>query len=311
MIIEEIKQVLEKRRPWKVFYDTQPYLQILSIDNLYKRLEGLLDNVICYNWEGFVYIKIDNNEIGNAFIDAIYEFENRRIDFWQTIILKIDWYKTKAFSFNIRKINEVVNAINGKNVLVKYVNHQHVKFWRDGNIRFGVASSYDKDILAKAIQDDEHKISQQINGLWMKLERLGNTEDVSKNRIDVIDGKIEVMYPYQYYICSFAIDVDPKLFALFGYDSCVIIENYLDYLDCALKTISKKDNVFKVHSRIVEYIDENRQLKQKANLPFQKTYSYKYQNEYRFTIELEKDSDKLDLIYKIEDLDLKTYIIEK
>jgi len=311
MIIKEIERVLEHKRKFKITYYEKPYLKILSIDRLNERFNGLFDNIICFNWDGSINFKILNNEIVDLFLDVLYEYENRKINYWININRRISEYKNKAYAFDMTKIERVLEKISNKNILVKYMDPQFIKFWENSNIRFGIASSYKDVVLEQAIRDDENKMVKQINGLWMKLEKIGTDIDISGDKIHVIDGRLEIMYPYPFYVCSFAIDVDPKLFALFGYDSCVIFENYLEYIESVQETIIRSKDVFKIHSRRVEYIDENRQLKNEANLEFQKTISYKYQNEYRFVIELNKSSDRQELVFNLNDFAAKTYKIIK
>jgi hypothetical protein len=89
-----------------------------------------------------------------------------------------------------------------------------------------------------------------------------------------------------YFISSFSLDFNPKLFILFGYNACVVIKNGEEYKHNIDRNIHKYDPEAITHWEIVKYFDEYKSfaLGAKTHLMFKKKYIYQYEKEYRLVL---------------------------
>jgi hypothetical protein len=86
-----------------------------------------------------------------------------------------------------------------------------------------------------------------------------------------------------YYISSFSLDLNPKLFVLLSetYDICFVITNADRYINEVKDIILKTERPINVYSDCVEYVDENRRMKGKKPLFLRKRYKYNFEKEFR------------------------------
>lgn len=282
----------------KYFYLNQPYLTGLSNAELEERLYGILDNLVKFSWDFNFLIEIKNNEMGLAFLDTITEFEIRGLSTKKLLQNAIDRYRSLKRNINIDQVNNVNKELYGRKVLFRYTENKYEDYWLSRKVWFNRSEEYDNKSLGKGISDDEMSITSQIEGLRVENISKGEILEVKNNRITATTCN--------YYISSYSLEFDPKLFVLLSdkYNICFAITNAEEYVNELCELIIKNEKPIEILSDKIEYIDEKRRFIGRKPLMLRKRYRYMFENEYRIayypvsakknmTIQIEKYNSKI------------------
>lgn len=247
----------------------------LPDEKLDERLNGILGELIKINSYGKPYLNVKNKQNSYDLVEVIAEYNDRNIDINQSIknvFEKFDnVYLTET---DIQQIERKLAYFDGKKCLFKFTASEHVEKILNGEVRFCSASSYNKKGYNIAISDDE------LN-MWYKIRNLRIVNEKGDS-IPALNNQIEAHAFSDYWISCFSKNFAFKLFALFEYDSCVVISNAEEFIRIVKKQFKRDLPSSSVISNCVEYQDVTRHLKSKHPIELRKPSHYSFEEEYRF-----------------------------
>lgn len=247
----------------------------LPNEKLDERLNGILGELIKINAEGEPFLNVKNKQHSFDLVELIAEYNDRNIDINQLIKNVFEKFnKVYLSKTDIQQIEEKLANFDGKKCLFKFTDSKHVANILDGEVRFCSASSYKKKGYNISIRDDELNI-------WYKLRNL-RIVNGKGDSMPVINDQIEAHAFSDYWISCFSKNFAYKLFALFEYDSCVIISNAEEFIRIVKKQFNKDFSSSSIISNCVEYQDTTRRLKSKHPIELRKPSYYSFEEEYRF-----------------------------
>jgi hypothetical protein len=265
----------------KLFYENNRYLEKYPENKLIERMSKLFDNIAVFDWNGNFHFSLKNiGRIEKEFINTFYEFQLRNLDIEEIRENKIKSYNKNIVKFDIDKLNRINEKIKGKQILVKYLKEKYLEKWQNDYIHFSLSTYFNNEYLLDSIRDDENSMEyDNIPGLTIEGVYSGPKLPVFK--------LTHTVPPY--YISSFSNKLDPKLFFLFGKDSCFIIKNVEEYIVQTLNYFLYNQPTTKVIFDKINYIDNAREVDPNNEVEFKKSYIYQYENELRFVLYLKNN----------------------
>jgi hypothetical protein len=169
-----------------------------------------------------------------------------------------------------------------------------------GQLRIQPASLFANKAFNPAVQDDELKMNfSLLLAREQILKVVKNPQDVPAN---VSDQRVDVQFrsPTNYWLYCVTNSAEPRLFADFNADSCVIIRDQKAFRDrLADAAIAKLADVM-LREGDAAYIDPLLPNDANVFVPLAKHFGYSYQDEHRFCWLPQKATMKLEHV----DLDL-------
>jgi hypothetical protein len=166
--------------------------------------------------------------------------------------------------------------------LVKFGRRDHMVELREyGRLKISPAGAYSDPSLNSAIRDNE-----------LALSTFGLQPEV---RIEVLDpktGQLHAMKPIgnltytsrpknDYYVYCMGSSLDPRLFADFDYDACVIVRDYREFERRLSENMAQRLPGWLGAAGPVNYVDPFNCSQNDTNVFFGKHLKYWYQREYR------------------------------
>jgi hypothetical protein len=276
------------------------YLQSITDQDLSFRLYRLLDNIAVFDWLGNFYFQIPTNGLRNTYLDAVIEANNRGIDVLNIRAERIKYYESNMKHFDLNEVKKIYYNIKDNKFLVKYTSPEYIDFWKNGNVRIKLSSTYSTGDINLNLRDNEDDIVYKSEGAKI-------VDVVTRKEIKSVDNTITAHYP-SYYLISYSLSLNPKLFILFGYDSCLIIMNPSEYIKSIKDCIYYSESNVKVSYNKIAYVDEYRPPEFKKLLCFRKKLVYQYEDEVRVVVEYfnERDNFKEDRVFYLDKFNMDT-----
>jgi len=282
----------------KIDYNKKLYLQKLSNNVLEKRLTKLLDNVSVFDWDGYFYFNLKYDDVGLRTIYTIFECQSRDIGINDIIKNRINYYNDRINSIDFSKIKHYSNIIYNDNCLFKYMSKKHLDFWLNNNIRYSNSCNYKKNNSFEHLQDDENTMIYKNpnsfivddNGYKTKIHKITETVDT-------------------YFIMSFSLEFNLKLFIFFNYNACFIIKNRDNFVNRLFNDFSRNMERPYVNFDKIHYVDNDIECEMNNNVMFEKNYYYRYENEYRgillYNKQIEVINKMSSLCFHVDDFDIE------
>jgi len=273
-----------------VKYDEDPYLEYLTVTELYGRFNDLMQNLLTYTESGKVGIQPPqsggseddrDNGINDPsrwiirFTHALQEFDRRGLPIPGPEITRQTPILQRFYTKAARATEIWNNAGRARDpYLVKFGQKQHLlEMMEQGKIRVAPASYYSDPSLNPAIQDSELEIKFNLRG--------ARIYQPSGEEIPVIgDVKISDRLESDFYVWCCSYEYDVRLFDDFHYDACLIIDEPSEFLSRLLGQFGSFVPCRAHDHGRVTYIDPLRPVK-RINVPMAKHFRYAYQKEYR------------------------------
>jgi hypothetical protein len=253
-------------------YREQPYLEGASRPALKSRVRGLVRLLATQQFGTLPELVVSNGPDEIALLDAVEELRWRGIDPLGEIHAHMAELSDEVPFLDDEEPVRRLFQYKGKPVLFKYTPRRYVDDFVTGSVRLKAASSYDNPSFSSAIRDDELQIAHELRGL--KVTTQAGAE------IPVIGNRLVTSAASDYYISSFSVVFEPKLFTFFG-DACIAILNPDGFLASLRKAHDSLMPDFIMAHHQVEYIDRFRKLLRKQPIEFRKSSDFAYEYEYR------------------------------
>ena len=258
---------------WEFQYEIYRYLKNVSNENLINRYKEL-----CRNFE--VLTGRERHIIPvNSFLSSWYWYRKEHQTRYELFLRELPLPVSKPKPRQEFKGLFSSGLPNSGDVLFRYGHIRYMKqIVEEGKIRISPASKYNDGCMLDPRTDDEMNKHCWTLGEHIKIE----TQD--GKQIPIIgDLKRTTSASNNYYTLCFSCDFEPMNFELFGYDSCVVINNPDEFafrLERGTKSILPR---WYFHHNPIEYFDPYEPIKnQYFSATMCKDFSYAYQKEYRF-----------------------------
>lgn len=268
-----------KKEKWKETYQSRRYLQHCNHAELTERMDDILVNFYRFTADGrCVTFPYERNPWLRLLADVMFEVECRQ--------LASATFDVKNLHLDSSRYPNVIKAsslwsrlgVRQGECLFKF---GQLKYQQDlfdkGVLRIISASSY-KEAFIPAIKDDELEVSQLVvKGRVVITDNEGVDREVETVGPCVITHST----PTDFYISSYAVLFESRLFDDFGADSCLIIRNVNEF-EVRLKAAMEKSFPHSIClAGGVKYCDPY-SPEREVDVYFAKHFRYQYQHELRF-----------------------------
>lgn len=255
-------------------YKNQRYLSAATEGALLKRLDGLVTNLMTFDFLGERQLLVKSGKQELAFVDLLAEFSLRGLDIVPQLNASVRRFENYRGHPNGSVIHDKLGALAGEKCLFKFTKLRFVDDLRRGQIRLTLASSYKKNGYNIAIRDDELNIHHQLRNLKLTL--------ADGSELPIKDDLIKRSAGGDYYVSCFSVALDPKLFHLFDVDACFIIRNGDAFVKEVCRCYREQYESSEIHFGRVDYIDPYREFHTNKPIEFIKTFDFDYEKEFRF-----------------------------
>jgi hypothetical protein len=273
-------------------YRETHYLEQVSDTSLSARFDGLVANIVVIGPDGTPYFKVPNRKDGIAFIELIEELSIRNWDIKAILGNALRRFANIFKRSYVERISQQLSGLAGKKCLFKFTEAKYTDDILSGKVRFKSAASYNNEGFNIAVKDDELNLEHILRGL-----RLQNADGLV---VPVKQNLITAHAAGDYYVSCFSVGFNLKLFALFEYDSCVVIKAANNFVEAVKVEYLRRYPNHHITFGPVEYIDTCRQLKAKRPIEFRKSINFTYENEWRFVAFPKYVDENLEPVKNIE-----------
>lgn len=279
---------MARHEVWRRNYRQRPYLQDATDEELTQRLRDVIENLTALTLDGRLSPLPPGAE-GEKWMELfthILEAYGARRSQPPDNFLRGAKVPRPDDPITARALSRVrnLNLPTPGTYLVKLGKREHmIDLFERGRLRVSPASSYSDPSLNAAIKDDELSIS----AIAMKGEVQITIPD---DRMGPLKGPVDPIgnvtftsrSTTNYFVCCLTHTLDPRLFADFGYDACVIVKDVNEFRRRLNIAMRLNLGPWLAFDSAIAYVDPYNTDRRNMNVFFGKHLRYSYQREYRF-----------------------------
>jgi hypothetical protein len=283
---------------WTDEYNKRRYLEHASAEELHRRAEDLVENIITIGalGEAIVY----QGEDFRRLLGHVYaEFGLRNMPIPSEVKQQPYKHHTQA-----ARLWTSLGLRQGS-YLLKFGNSEYmVPMLQTGRIRVSNAKRFDTLLLNEAIRDCEVKFEEECYGMQVELPSNSRHNQTGKSLPLPTIGNVRriASCDTDYYIACFGLKYDLRLFDDFSrgsekpYDACLVITKPLEFINQMRECGERRLPGWDFAALPITYRDPYDPSPESLDIFFIKHFRYAYQKEFRLAWTPPKPKEKLESV---------------
>ncbi len=275
---------------WEREYKEQRYLDHLSQEQLHRRAEDLMGNIVTLTTDskiGCIPVIGDERALWRRWVHLLVEMHLRYGAYpagfqkdWQSHML----YPNPRSSISQKAVSLVkqIQSLD-KGCLFKYGKQEHLqRSIKEGIIRLSPASKYEDSTLSSATRDTELEIDIQPGLEQYQMNVFDGKTLKKKDTISLKDAKFKQSISTDYYMYCVSEVLKARLFDEFEADSCLVIKQPDEFANRLWLSVQANLPDYKFGMGQISYFDPILPVPTTPEIFNTKHFRYTYQSEFRY-----------------------------
>lgn len=282
--------MVPRHEMWRKHYRSKPYARHLSRVELNRRMRDIILNMLSITPDAKVGL-VDWNNVGKMWMEKFTHGLEEMVfrygpypNGFDRDLLHSEPFPNFASELTL-KATHTMKALRLRRgqTFIKLGQEQHMRsLFEEGGLRIQPASYFSSANHNGAVRDDEMSLPISFSLSREDVVRVVTNPQVVLRQIQNQRLDIEFRSPTDFYLYCITQSVDPRLFADFSYDACVVIRDKKEFgkrLKTAVRAILQN---FEEREGEAVYVDPLLPKTAKIFVPLSKPFGYAYQDEYRY-----------------------------